>query len=174
MPSETEILLEVTVVIGIPGEFSVTVPLRPNHEYAYVDNLVIIAKATGPRLRFNEAELDFGLIGVGETIKRILVFTNESDVPAKYVFHPTVEVDHTEMVPGVAGKASEGPSGKASRSRRNTSDRRYNLCTCITVMLIHSSSPLFPSLPSFLPVIISLPVILFLPYILSLPFSPSL
>ena len=160
MPSETEILLEVTVVIGIPGEFSVTVPLRPNHEYAYVDNLVIIAKATGPRLRFNEAELDFGLIGVGETIKRILVFTNESDVPAKYVFHPTVEVDHTEMVPGGGGgKASEGPSGKASRSRRNTSDRRYYLCTCITVMLIHSSSPLLPSLPPCHPLPPSLPFI---------------
>ena len=79
---------------------------------------MITAKATGPRIRFNEAELDFGLIGVGETITRTLVFTNESDVPAKYVFHPTVEVDLTEMVPRV-----EAPSSK-SRSRRTTSDRR--------------------------------------------------
>jgi hypothetical protein len=88
----TEVTLDVTTTLGVPGEYAITVPLLASHRYAYVDHLTIYAKATGPRLRLHEAELDYGLIGVGETVVRTLAFTNESDVPAKFVLHPTVEV----------------------------------------------------------------------------------
>ena len=91
---DMECVIEVLTTMGLPGEYAITVPFLPNHDCAYIDNLTIIAKAIGPRLRINEAELDYGLIGVGETTKRTLLITNESNVPAKFLFHPTCEVDY--------------------------------------------------------------------------------
>ena len=34
-------------------------------------------RVVGPRFRFDIPEIDFGLVGVGETMKKVLLFTNE-------------------------------------------------------------------------------------------------
>jgi hypothetical protein len=110
----TEVTLEVTAVIGLPGEYSLTLPLSAEHPCACVDNLTITARATGPRVRFHEAELDYGLIGVGETARRTLVFTNESDVPAKFAFYPMVETEMADLARRVA-EMNANASAKSAR-----------------------------------------------------------
>jgi hypothetical protein len=42
-----------------------------------VENLKIIVQIVGPRFRFDMPEIDFGLVGVGEGKRKILLFTNE-------------------------------------------------------------------------------------------------
>lgn len=42
-----------------------------------MENLKIIVQIVGPRFRFDVPEVDFGLVGVGEGKKKILLFTNE-------------------------------------------------------------------------------------------------
>ena len=40
-------------------------------------------RIVGPRFRFDVPEIDFGLVGVGETTKRVLLFTNEGKFQLK-------------------------------------------------------------------------------------------
>jgi hypothetical protein len=77
--SETEAHIEIYITVDIPGDFSITVPLRPSCTYAHVDNLTVIVRMTGPRFRFDTPQLDFGLIGAGGMEMKTLHFTNEGD-----------------------------------------------------------------------------------------------
>ena len=42
--TDTECHIEVITTMGLPGEYSITVPFTPSHEFAYIDNLTIVAK----------------------------------------------------------------------------------------------------------------------------------
>ena len=87
--SETEASIEIFVTCSLPGNYMIIIPLIPSCTYAYIDNLIVIVNVVNPRIRFDLPEIDFGLLGVGDVIKKILCFTNESDVAIKYHFTST-------------------------------------------------------------------------------------
>ena len=93
--SETEASIDIFVTSSLAGDYAITIPLTPSCKYAFIDNLIVIVHIINPRVRFDSLEVDFGLIGVGCSLKKILCFTNESDVAVKYDFTSTV---HTGSV----------------------------------------------------------------------------
>ena len=93
--SETEASIDIFVTSSLAGDYAITLPLTPSCKYAFIDNLIVIVHVINPRIRFDSCEVDFGLIGVGCSLKKILCFTNESDVAVRYDFTSTV---HTGSV----------------------------------------------------------------------------
>jgi hypothetical protein len=78
------------------GVFEIFVPVKSlNDVSCQVEMLSIQANIIGPKIRYDTAEVDLGLLGVGDENKFSLTFSNESNVPLMFMMKPTIHVDNT-------------------------------------------------------------------------------
>jgi hypothetical protein len=90
---QSEVVVHFNLTIYNTGRYRVYLPLLPKSPYTTVDSLSIFAHVGGVRLRFNTAEVDIGLVGVGSEGSKVITFTNEGDVPAMFMMKPQLHVD---------------------------------------------------------------------------------
>ena len=92
MPKGTE-KIDISCNIQRLGKYDILIPFRSELETVRIDTLRLSVNTTVPRLRFNVAEMDLGLIGVGGVGIQMLSFTNEGDVPVFFMMKPSLFVD---------------------------------------------------------------------------------
>ena len=92
MPKRNE-LVEVSCKVQRLGKYDIIIPFKSESKAVRIDSLRLSVRTSGPRLRFDVAEMDLGLIGVGGETVQLLSFTNEGDVPVFFMMKPSLFVD---------------------------------------------------------------------------------
>jgi len=115
MPKGSE-SISVTCQICRVGKYTVILPFKTDNDAVRVDSLRIAVNMTGPRLRFDLAEMDLGLIGVGADGFRHLSFTNEGDAPAYFMVKPSLFVD---IAAAPRKQSDKSTSGRINSHRDN-------------------------------------------------------
>eukprot|EP01031_Cornospumella_fuschlensis_P040152 gene40152-48929_t len=92
MPQSKE-TFKFSVTCSALGKFELIIPLEAQEPSAVVENIIVHLSTSGPRLHFSNAEVDLGLLGVGQEESKTLTFSNDSDVPAMYFMKPQLFVD---------------------------------------------------------------------------------
>lgn len=77
---------EFTFVPQESGSFCLEIECHALNGHARGSWVQLVATSEGPRVRIDEPEIDFGLVGVGEVVDYDIPFTNLSDVAAVYRF----------------------------------------------------------------------------------------
>eukprot|EP00981_Chlorochromonas_danica_P012830 scaffold5444_cov181-Ochromonas_danica.AAC.11 len=103
MPKSTE-KLSFSVVSTNTGRFAVTLPLRSERGIVDVESIQVFLNITGPKLKFLSAEIDLGLLGVGQEQVCPLSFVNEGDVPVMFIMKPQLYIETT--IPKKGGASS--------------------------------------------------------------------
>ena len=123
-----EVVVDFTCSIAKIGRYEMCIPFRPTNDSVRIDCLRISANITGSTLRFNDSEIDLGLVGVGGEGKKVISFTNESDVPIMFVMKPSLAVDI----------AAAPKKEKVLTSRQNTHRESGNLSSRSRASSAHS------------------------------------
>jgi hypothetical protein len=118
---ESAASVDVNVVSLHAGKYEITVPLRSRSSYSMVDSIVVQITVCGPRIHFNSNEVDVGLVGVGAVEERVVTFSNEGDVPCKYMFKCNLEAG--ESFAGVKDKGGIDSRLNSARSNRSDGDQ---------------------------------------------------
>lgn len=118
MPHATE-RFKFKITCSTVGKFEIILPIDPGESGAHVENICVRVATSGPQLRFKAAEIDLGLLGVGQEESRSLTFTNQSNVPAMFVMKPQLYVETTVPKKGTTG-AKDISGGTIITSRPNT------------------------------------------------------
>lgn len=100
------------------GTYEMTIPIATKTPCTTVDNLVIAATIDGSRLRYDVAEMDIGLVGVGAEGSKVLSFINEGDIPVMFVMKPQLHLDIS--VVNVSGTPKSTSNSNTHRSRQST------------------------------------------------------
>lgn len=90
---QSEVSVQFSMSIFNTGKYRIFLPLISKSPYTIIDNVTIITEISGGRLRFNDAEIDIGLVSVGGEGSKAITFTNESDIPAMFIMKPQLHVD---------------------------------------------------------------------------------
>jgi hypothetical protein len=90
---ESESSLTLTVTGHDLGKYLITIPLLSSNNFTTADPISIAATVTTSKLRFDVAEVDVGLVGVGLSQQLGLNFVNESDSPLRYIFSANIDVE---------------------------------------------------------------------------------
>lgn len=136
--SESSSTLDFSFTPKVSGTFNIAIPFKAPSRYILVDQFHLIITVGEPHMRFLVPEVDIGLVGVGVEEKKSITFVNESDVPARYYFKISQDVEPDLMnqalqmkrQPSVAaGSGSEGDfsvkrKGSKYMSARGTSRAR--------------------------------------------------
>lgn len=96
------------------GHFEILLPVRSVDTTALLETIVIDALVVGAKLRFNTAEVDIGLLGVGGENSYSLSFSNEGDVPLMFMMKPTIHVDNIINNPSGVVAAAGAPVKRGS------------------------------------------------------------
>lgn len=91
MSGATEIV-KFNLSINKLGQFQLLIPIASNDTKAILESLSIEAFVQGPSIRFDKAEIDIGLLGVGQEERHTLSFKNEGDVPLMFMMKPTLHL----------------------------------------------------------------------------------
>lgn len=116
MPDATvEVCFSLTA--HMTGMFEICVPLRTQNSCILADQFFIKVGVIEPTVRFTAPEIDVGLVGVGVEERKMITFTNDSDIPARYFFKVNQDVDkETLALSLVAAKRSESVRDGNGRS----------------------------------------------------------
>lgn len=149
-PSRILLLPEADTVVHMKltpiavGKYEISIPTKASNESVLVDSLHIIFTAIGPKLRFNVPEVDIGLVGVGYNVSKMLSFTNDSDIPAKYFLKTILEPDLDAITGSKAKKtpagAGAGASSEMSSARSLTSRSEESTASGLSVMTTESGN----------------------------------
>eukprot|EP01038_Epipyxis_sp_PR26KG_P007446 gene7446-10147_t len=107
-------------IINNIGHFSIIIDLTENvvkPHNTLIDNIYIEAFVNGPKIRFDVAEIDLGLVAVGEETKQILTFRNESNVPAVFYFKASMQAD---MINNITANSNNPSTALALGSARGS------------------------------------------------------
>jgi len=92
----------------LTGMFELTVPLRTQSSCILMDQFQIKVGVIEPTVRFAAPEVDVGLVGVGVEERKVVTFTNDTDIPTRFFFKVHQEIDkETLALSMVAAKRSE-------------------------------------------------------------------
>lgn len=106
MPN-TSTQVSFTVAVGALGRFSVAIPVRALNSTrsgddvgmgsdtgsVLVEDIVVHVLTACPQVRFDSAEVDLGLLGVGQETATTLTFVNEGSVAAMFMMKPQIYLD---------------------------------------------------------------------------------
>ncbi len=114
MPHSTEKFL-FSMVLNVLGKYQIQLPVIPVDCVAKTENIIVEVNTSGPKVRFEVAEVDIGLLGVGGEVSHHLTFSNEGDVPIMFMMKPTLHVDNPTANNGGKKLGSFLASGTGSR-----------------------------------------------------------
>ena len=89
LPHETE-TVEVTVMIDTIGKYDMTLPVTSKCVSLQVDDIAISVSTVGPKVRFESPDLDIGLVSTGFETKKIVTFSNDTDIPLNFTLNCVV------------------------------------------------------------------------------------
>ena len=89
LPHETESVV-ITLTIDIVGKFDMTLPVTAKCSALQVDDLSISVTTVGPKVRFECPDLDIGLVSTGFETKKVITFSNDTDIPLNYTLNCVV------------------------------------------------------------------------------------
>lgn len=124
---QSEVTVQFSIAVHNIGRYRVFLPLVPKSAFTTIDQLIVNVEVGGSRLRFNAAEIDMGLVGVGGDGSKVISFINEGDVPAMFIMKPQLHVDinaggkSSNSVTDQDGKTSSQNSHRESTSVKNLS-----------------------------------------------------
>ena len=103
---EQDAAVEVHVTVFCLGEYDVCVPIRSTggNGAAQVDKVHLRFHSEGPKVRFQEPEVDLGLVGVGSTTESTFTFKNEGSTAASFSF---VNLNEQDMAKVTSAKTGE-------------------------------------------------------------------
>ncbi|XP_041478167.1 deleted in lung and esophageal cancer protein 1-like [Lytechinus variegatus] len=90
IPPESSVELEMTIIGGHPGHIDHTLRCQIDHQESTVP-LRVVADVKGPEVSIETPSLDFGLVRLGQTVKKQFYLTNESQFPAKWNLKESAE-----------------------------------------------------------------------------------
>jgi hypothetical protein len=117
MPHSTEKFV-FTIVVNVLGKYQIQLPVVPIDSVAVSENILLEVNTSGPKVRFEIAEVDIGLLGVGGEVSHQVSFSNEGDVPIMFMMKPTLHVDNAPA--NNQGKKVGSFLAAGSSSRPNT------------------------------------------------------
>lgn len=112
---ESEMALDVTMIVNAVGNYEIRIPLNPTNSLIYVDPVTVCVRTIGPRLRFEEPEIDIGLMSTGLEQRKTFTFTNESDVPLRFALSGSVD---SQSVSAAMQPKNDSPSKTSSTTRK--------------------------------------------------------
>ncbi|XP_030846689.1 deleted in lung and esophageal cancer protein 1 isoform X1 [Strongylocentrotus purpuratus] len=83
IPPESSVELEMTIIGGHPGHIDHTLHCVIDHQESTVP-LRVVADVKGPEVSIETPSLDFGLVRLGQTVRKQFYLTNESQVSARW------------------------------------------------------------------------------------------
>lgn len=113
---ESEVAVNLVLTVGTVGDYEIRIPATPTHNLVYVDPITICIRTIGPKLRFDEPDIDIGLMSTGLEQRKTFTFTNESDVPLRYSLNGAVDA---KSISAAMQPKTESPT-KGSHSRRHS------------------------------------------------------
>lgn len=105
--------IQVTVSASVIGTYELTIPVIPSNRFLTVPNLIVRIKTVGPKIRFENPEIDLGLITTGTENKVVLTFSNDTDIPLNYALVSNITDAVNTMMLG-------GPPTTSSNKRQST------------------------------------------------------
>lgn len=125
MPEASE-TIDVSMTLTASGKLQITLPFKTSNASVSLQSIVVTVEVVAPRIRFESSEIEFGLIGVGQGEKRVVTFSNESDVPVRFLLLALTETDFesqlTNAVPAPGNKSvsSRQPSANGLNTQRSS------------------------------------------------------
>ena len=125
LPHETETVV-VTVLIDIIGKFNLSLPVFSKCSAMHVDDITISVSTVGPKVRFESPELDLGLVGTGFETKKVVTFSNDTEIPLKYslccVVGSVLTEYHNKSRLRTVGSDTDSMSSMPSTARSNMTE----------------------------------------------------
>ncbi|CAM9112638.1 unnamed protein product, partial [Ectocarpus fasciculatus] len=109
---ESEITVDISLAVGTVGDYEIRIPAIPSHDLIYIDPITVYVRTNGPRLRFEEPDIDIGLMSTGLESRKTFTFTNESDVPLRYALTGAVDSKTSRKY---SSRSSYSPAASASK-----------------------------------------------------------
>eukprot|EP01033_Poteriospumella_lacustris_P001452 gene1452-1054_t len=91
---QTTTTVDFVLAVHALGRYTIAIPVKARDTSVVTEDIVINVVASCPQIRFDTAEIDLGLLGVGQETVSNLTFVNEGDVPAMFMMKPTIHLDN--------------------------------------------------------------------------------